>query len=177
VTLAGAGGFRWDSRCQIYSPSDGVITFYNTAAAGFGRFNGGGTTPAFPGLGRTNGDWIVTGGDGALSGQVTNRFLFPGGFAIGPAGATLTNLLFASATLDFPATTTGTISDLPITLAGAADGDVVNVGAPSGSCTAISGSFSGFASNGVVFVRFTSTGTAQNPASGLFKVSLQKFLP
>ncbi len=97
------------------------------------------------------------------------------GLKIGPGGGTLTNTLFASATLDFPSTTLGTIADMPITVAGAADGDIVTVGKPSASMTTIAGDFTGFSSNGVVYVRFTSAGTTQDPASGTFKVRVDKF--
>ncbi len=98
-----------------------------------------------------------------------------GAVKLGPSGGVITNILSASATLDFPSTTVGAVSDLPITVTGAADGDAVQVGAPQGSCTGIIGSYSGFASNNTVFVRFTSTGTAQDPASGTFKVIVTKF--
>jgi hypothetical protein len=97
------------------------------------------------------------------------------GITVGPGEAVLTNTLFASATLDFASQTVGAFEDLPITVAGAADGDIVTVGKPVGSMTGIVGSYSGFASNGVVYVRFVSTGSAQNPASGTFKVRVDKF--
>ena len=98
---------------------------------------------------------------------------------IGPgatgSGGFLTNTLYASATLDFASQTVGSFEDLPITVAGAADGDVVSLGVPQGSATGIVGSYSAYPSNGVVYVRFVSTGTAQNPASGSFKVRVDKF--
>jgi hypothetical protein len=87
------------------------------------------------------------------------------GIVLGPSGGTITNILTGSATLDFASTTVGAVADLPITVTGAASGDVVEVGVPQASATGIIGSFSGFASNNTVFVRFTSTGTAQDPAS------------
>ncbi len=91
------------------------------------------------------------------------------------AYANVTNVLAASATLDFPSTSVGAVADLRIAVTGAEDGDVVAVGAPSGSTTTMIGSYSGFASNASVFVRFTPTAVTQDPASGTFKVLVTKF--
>lgn len=95
-----------------------------------------------------------------------------GGVAIGPNGAAVTNVLSASATLDFASTLAQTDTDMPITLAGAAIGDVVSIGAP----VPLPGSiFTGFASNGVVFVRLSVYGlTAKDPDSGTFRVVVTK---
>ena len=100
---------------------------------------------------------------------------FTNGFRAGLNGVALTNILSGSATLDFPSTTLGAVSDLPITVTGAASGDVVEVGVPQGSATGITGSYSGFASNNTVYVRFTSTLAGSDPASGVFKVLIFKF--
>lgn len=132
-------------------------------------------------MGRTNWPFVVRSGAFPLAvpvfGVGTNGDVNAlGGIRVGAAGsALLTNTLYASATLDFASQTVGGVEDLPITVAGAADGDIVAVGKPTGSMTSIVGSFTGFASNGVVYVRFISTGTAQNPASGTFKVRVDKF--
>lgn len=96
------------------------------------------------------------------------------GITIG-AGTVLTNVVSATATLNFASQSVGGVEDLPITVAGAADGDDVSIGVPVGSVGPIIGSFSGFASNGVVYVRFISTGATQDPASGTFRATIRKF--
>lgn len=100
-----------------------------------------------------------------------------GGLKIGASGGVLTNILYASATLDFPSTAAGADSDLPITVAGASDGDIVSLGKPSASIGPLTGLYSSWASNGVVYVRFANNNlvTAQDPASGVFKVRVDKF--
>lgn len=113
---------------------------------------------------------------GVLSNRVTIHGLAIGNALDGLApGGVLTNMLFASGTLDFDSTTVGAIQDKGIAVAGCKDGDSVTVAPPQGSITGIIGSYSGFASNGVAFVRFTPTGTAQDPASGTFRVEVRAF--
>lgn len=104
----------------------------------------------------------------------TNGVLAVNGVTIGNGGVTLTNVLTGSATLDFASQTVGGAEDLPVTVTGAAAGDYTIVAPPAGSTTGIVGSYSSWASNGIVYVRFVSTGTAQNPASGTFKVLAYK---
>lgn len=53
LQLNAAGGFSWDARSRIYSPSDGLITLLNAAETGFTRLNLGGTTASFPAFGRS----------------------------------------------------------------------------------------------------------------------------
>lgn len=110
----------------------------------------------------------------------TNTFsgylMVTNGIKVGLANqATITNILSGSATLDFGSTSSGAVADLAITVTGAASGDVVSVGVPQGSATGIIGSYSGFASNNTVFVRFVPTAATQDPASGTFKVLVTKF--
>lgn len=97
------------------------------------------------------------------------------GLAVGPgAPAILTNVLYGSATLNFGLTTG---ADLPITVVGAQDGDIVSLGVPTASVLnagAVIGTFSAFASNGIVYVRFVGLGE-QDPPSGTFKVEVHKF--
>lgn len=85
----------------------------------------------------------------------------------------MTNMLYASATLDFPSTLAQTDSDLAITVAGAKTGDLVTVGAP----IPLTGSiFSGFTSNDTVFVRYSVYGlAAKDPASAVFKICVTQF--
>lgn len=87
---------------------------------------------------------------------------------------TTANNLTATATLDFPSTTTGLSADLTIALVGAAVGDTVLLGTP--AAPAANTSFTAFVSaTDVVTVRFNnySAGTV-NPASASFKVTIIK---
>ena len=87
----------------------------------------------------------------------------------------VSDILTASATLNFASQSTGAREDLPITVTGAAEGDAVQVSVPVASIGPIIGSYSGFASNGVVYVRFVSAAAIQDPASGTFRVIVTKF--
>jgi hypothetical protein len=52
IQCAAASSFRWQARCRMLSGADGIITFVNSAITDFTRFNLGGTTSSFPGIGR-----------------------------------------------------------------------------------------------------------------------------
>lgn len=81
--------------------------------------------------------------------------------------------LTGSAALDFPSTIAGAVSDLTLTVTGAADGDVVSIGKPNGSSTT-TGIYTGWVSaTNVVTVRFSPKAT-EDPASGTFKVVVNK---
>lgn len=87
-----------------------------------------------------------------------------------------TPILTTSTTLDFGNTAAGTATDLTATITGAADGDQVIVGVPTGSIVA-NGLFVGWvSSSNTVTVRFLNTNllTALNPASGTFKILVFK---
>ena len=85
-------------------------------------------------------------------------------------------VLKGSATLDFGSTAAGAVTDLTITVTGAADGDVVSLSVPNASQTT-TGSFSAWVSaTNTVTVRYriaALTGS-EDPASGIFKVSVTK---
>jgi hypothetical protein len=89
--------------------------------------------------------------------------------------ATLTNLLSITAVLDFGSIAAGTVADLPVAFAGAADGDVVTVAVPLSSVTNCM--WMGFASNAVVYVRAANGQlvSAQDPNSGTFRIKLEKY--
>lgn len=95
--------------------------------------------------------------------------------AINKLGALNNSILSASATLDFLSTAAGMSSDLTVAVTGAAIGDCVSIGVPSGSVNANS-SFSGFVSSAnIVTIRFNNySAGAINPASGTFKVKVFK---
>lgn len=81
-------------------------------------------------------------------------------------------ILYGTATLDFPSTSAGGTQDLTITVTGAADGDVVSLGAPNGSVS--SGMYFAWvsASNTVTVRYYNPTGGSINPTSGTFKVKV-----
>jgi hypothetical protein len=92
-------------------------------------------------------------------------------------GTPISQVVSATATLDFPLTGGGgTTSDLSISVAGAALGDVVSLGVPAGSVTT-QGIFTAWvSSSSVVTVRFANLASAsQNPASGTFRAMITKF--
>jgi hypothetical protein len=88
---------------------------------------------------------------------------------------TLAKTLTTTAELDFPSTGSNATSDLTITLTGAADGDVVMVGVPSGSAT--DGTYFAFVSAAnTITVRFHNTsGGSTDPTFGTFRVSIIKY--
>lgn len=144
---------------------------FTAGNGGSGGTNANGGSQYFlPGTGAVTGN-IVIGRD------VTG--VSRGGLQIGPlvAGttATLTNLLTITAVLDFPSLAAGTIVDLPVAFAGAADGDVVVLAVPLSSVTNCM--WLAFASNAVVFVRAHNGQlvTAQDPGSGTFRIKLEKY--
>lgn len=96
------------------------------------------------------------------------------GFSVGPSGASITNVLSASGTLDFPVTTAQTETNLTLTVTGAADGDPVFLAVPSGSLP-VGSCFTAFASNNVVHVKFNNySSTTKDPASGTFRAVVFK---
>jgi lysophospholipase L1-like esterase len=85
-------------------------------------------------------------------------------------------VLKGSATLDFGSTAAGAVTDLTISVTGAADGDVVSLSVPNASQTT-TGSFSAWvsASNTVtVRYRIAALTGSEDPASGTFKVAVTK---
>lgn len=84
--------------------------------------------------------------------------------------------LVGSATLDFPSTGSGNASDLTLTVTGAAIGDAVFVGATNGSVPAKGTFFGWVSSSNTVTVRYQNVSdlTARDPASGIFKVVVNK---
>lgn len=88
-------------------------------------------------------------------------------------------VLTGSATLDFPNTSALANSDLTISVTGAADGDPVSLGVPNGSEPGSTNDYNWRAwvsSSNTVTVRFMNlnTVTAIDPASGTFKVTVNK---
>jgi len=90
--------------------------------------------------------------------------------------AILARVLKGSATLDFGSTAAGAVTDLTITVTGAADGDVVSLGVPNVSVTATGRYFAWVSATNTVTVRFSPTILvgSEDPASGTFKVTVTK---
>ena len=81
-----------------------------------------------------------------------------------------------TATLDFGSTAAGTVSDLTVTVTGAAVGDIVTIGVPHGSVPAAGTFFAWVSATNTVTVRYSNNAlvTAYDPASGSFKVRVEK---
>lgn len=108
--------------------------------------------------------------------NVTGRLAVSSSVGIG-GGAPILKVLTNTATLDFGSTAAGAVTDLTVTVTGAALGDVVGLGVPHGS-TVASGSFSAWVSTtSTVTVRYSNNDltTARDPASGTFRVMVTQF--
>jgi hypothetical protein len=92
-------------------------------------------------------------------------------------GTAILKVLSATATLDFPSTAAGADSDLTITVTGAADGDVVNLGTPNASMVANSRFIYWVSAANTVTVRFHNdqVAGALDPASGTFRSQVNQF--
>jgi hypothetical protein len=98
------------------------------------------------------------------------------GLSIGPSGTLITNILTASANLDFPSTLGQTHADLSIALTGTGTNDVVALGAPINAMQVAGCVYMAYPSNDTVWVRFLNSGvTAKDPDAGVFKVKVTKF--
>jgi hypothetical protein len=100
-----------------------------------------------------------------------------GGVQIGSNGTAITNILSATASLDFGSIAANEFADLTITVTGAAVGDTVALGVPHGS-TITDVNFSGWVSAAnTITVRATnnSSTTARDPASGTFRATVIRF--
>jgi hypothetical protein len=120
----------------------------------------------------TAGTNLTTAEAGALEWDGTNLFLTTSG----AVRQTINQGLTAAASLDFPSTDAGAVSNLTVTVTGAALNDVVSLGVPNGSVP-LTGDFSAWVSAAnTVTVRYTnnSTTTAQDPAVNTFKVFVTK---
>jgi hypothetical protein len=90
-------------------------------------------------------------------------------------GHSLSGILTAVATLDFPNTAAQQSADLTITVPGAAVGDVVALGTPNGSVSVDSAFFAWVSAANQVTVRFVNfSAGAIDPASGSFRVIVFK---
>ena len=162
----------------------------NGGSATTGGNPGNGGTASITGgdgsTGTTNSDgghvFIAGGapGSGAVPGNVVLARTSAGtsrgaGVQIGPAVggiATITNVLGAAASLDFPNTVAGTFSDLPITVTGATSNNVAVCLSTPWMCATNGGSYFTYSSNDTIFVRFLNHNlvSAIDPVPGTFSV-------
>lgn len=119
-----------------------------------------------PGSGAKAGDVVV--------GRPNDGSDARGGLMIGPllgGSASITNLLGAAAALDFGSTATLTSADLPITVTGATSNNCAVALSVPWESAAGGGSFSTFASNDTIYVRFANnTALSIDPGPGTFSV-------
>lgn len=148
-----------------YNAGDGAEMYQS--AAGLFSFNVNGSTTGFN---------VSTAGDlSALHAfSVTGASTLTGGVTIGSSGTAILKHLSASATLDFASTAAGAVTDLTITVTGAALSDTVAIGVPNGSVPA-TGTFQAWVSAAnTVTVRYQNNDliTARDPASGTFRADV-----
>jgi len=141
-----------------------------TAATAYIMPKAGTTTiPPFQFVSGTN---LTTPLSGALEYDGTEFYATPSS----ASRTIIARVLKGSATLDFGSTAAGAVTDLTITVTGAADGDVVSLSVPNASQTT-TGSFSAWVSaTNTVTIRYriaALTGS-EDPASGTFKVTVTK---
>ncbi len=121
----------------------------------------------------TAGTSLTTAENGAVEYDGTNYYATAGGVRY-----TLAKTLTATSSLNFPSTgAAGGFSNLTITVTGAADGDVVQLGVPSALILSNSFYTAYVSAANTVTVRFTNTNglLAQDPAAGTFRVSVTKY--
>ena len=120
----------------------------------------------------TSGTSLTTPEDGAVEFDGTNYFASAGGVRY-----TLAKTLTATATLNFPSTAIGSSSTLTITVTGAADGDVVQIGVPATAILTNSYYTAYVSGANTVTIRFNNTSgfTSQDPNSGTFRASIIKY--
>jgi hypothetical protein len=143
----------------ITSPTAALNLKAGTAATG--------TAP----LKLTAGTVMTTAENGAVEYDGTNYFTTAGGVRY-----TLAKTLTATASLNFPSTAASNFSNLTITVTGAADGDVVQVGVPNAIASASSLYTAYVSAANTVTVRFFNySGAAIDPAAATFRVSVIRY--
>ena len=138
------------------------------------HLNGGTTAASTAPLKFTTGSLMTVAEAGAVE-YTTPNFYVTAGDAV---RYTLAKTLTATATLNFGNTAAGVAADLTVTVTGAADGDAVYVGVPTGSVSADNTNYWGWVSAAnTVTVRFNNNNlvAAVDPASGTFRVVVTKY--
>jgi len=153
-----------------WTPSGLYVGGSTPATANLHLIAGAATASRAP-LKFTTGTNLTTAEAGAMEYNGANLFFSPS-----TTRYTVDLSLTGSSTLDFGSTAAGGVSDLTLTVTGAADGDVVSLGVPNTSMP-VSGSFSAWVSaTNTVTVRYANNDliNARDPASGTFKVRVIK---
>ena len=88
----------------------------------------------------------------------------------------IAGVLTGTATLDFPSTAAGAVSDLTLTVTGAVNGDAVSLGTDKDSMQPAGSFFAWISGTNIATVRFVNNAliTAYDPNSGVFKVTVIK---
>jgi hypothetical protein len=173
---AATGNFMFgDNSTTTYLYSGGVNRFSARAAGGYWLFSDASMTTA-NGMFFNNGNLGIGISSPGAKVDVSGNIRASGSLAIG-GGATITNVLTATATLDFGSTSANSGSDLTITVTGAALGDVVFLGAPNGSVISNTNYTAWVSASNTVTVRFNNYGggAGADPSSGTFRVTVMKF--
>lgn len=170
VRAGSTGSLYWNSRSVMTSPSDGVITLSNLAANDFARLQLGGTTASYPAIKRSGAGIQLRLADDSG----------PARLDTGDLNVNSTSLIkgvrTAVATLDFPSISgTGGAQDLTVTVSGAVIGDAVTVNQPVGFNGGVVLSAWVDSANAVVVRATNCTGSAIDPGSGSFRVTVINF--
>lgn len=135
------------------------------------------TVPAFGQQKRVNGVTVVSATNGQARALGVHGASITNFAIVGTQGGVLTNILYATAVIDFPEVSPQDRQDVNVTVNGAVDGDTVSLGAPNDSVP--SGAFSYFAwvsTTDTITIR--AVNASQNPidpGSGTFRVEVHQF--
>lgn len=158
-----AAQFRFTKRAAAATP---IITFASDTNTGIDSLSA--DSLDFMTAGVRRGGWTATGdfesGNGVFSGALT-----VGG------GSTLSKLLSATATLDFPSIAALDTEELTITVTGATAGDSVSIGLPAAPDAGLMLMGWVSAADTVTIRVYNSTGSAIDLASGTFRATVIKF--
>lgn len=178
-TNGGNGGSANITAGQAGSSSTGG----NAGAAGnINLIAGAGSAGGAPGTNSNGGHVYVAGGAPGSGAQPGDVYLAReaggsrGGVIIGISNsAALTNVIFARVSADFGNIAAQTSEDIPVVTVAGRTNAVVSVGAPASAMSA-SCMFSGWMSNGVVFVRFNNySAGAIDPGISDFEVEIKAY--
>jgi hypothetical protein len=182
IDLSTSTAIYFGNNAIAVSPWTNVLATFSTVTGNFGIgqalvsptarlhiSNSPGTAGTAP-IKLTAGTNLTIPEDGAVEYDGTNFYA-----TVATTRYTIGKGLAGSATLDFPSTNTQTSSDLTITVTGAADGDIVELGVPNSSTNANSSFTAWCSGTNTVTVRFNNYSTgAIDPTSGTFKVRVIK---
>lgn len=174
VALTGGTGVGANA---TFTVAGGVVTVVNQTNQNRGRGYTVGDVLSATLAGGSGFQWTVSSLSTAPKGlQVYDSSLLKNFAFDGTRWTEMGKILSGSATLDFGSTLAGAVTDLTMTVTGAADGDVVTIGVPNGSYPA-TGTFNAWVSAAnIITIRYANNSLTltQDPASGTFKVKVFK---